>query len=89
MNFGIASPYIEAFGISKAAGSRIFQVIDNTPEINLAKGNGEKIDDLKGNIKLKNVHFHYPSRKEVPVSLRMMQSFRKYNFIISFIVFKF
>lgn len=67
MNFGISSPYIEAFGISKAAGSRIFQVIDNTPEINLSKGNGETIDNLKANIKLKNVHFHYPSRKDVPI----------------------
>ncbi|KAJ8919087.1 hypothetical protein NQ315_012072 [Exocentrus adspersus] len=67
MNFAIASPYIEAFGISKAAGNRIFQVIDSVPEINLSKDNGEKIDNLKGNIKFRKVHFQYPSRKEAKI----------------------
>ncbi|KAJ8944821.1 hypothetical protein NQ318_013158 [Aromia moschata] len=31
------------------------------------KARGEKIDDLKGNITLKKVHFYYPSRKDVPI----------------------
>nr|ADC97877.1 ATP-binding cassette transporter [Chrysomela tremula] len=67
MNFGISSPYIEAFGISKAAASKIFSVIDNTPTINLSKGKGEILDTLKGNIKFRNVNFHYPSRPDVTV----------------------
>ncbi|KAJ8927496.1 hypothetical protein NQ314_020045 [Rhamnusium bicolor] len=67
MNFGISSPYIEAFGISKAAGGKIFQVIDNEPVINLSKGNGAKIEDLKGNIRFKKVKFQYPSRKDVEI----------------------
>jgi ATP-binding cassette subfamily B (MDR/TAP) protein 1 len=67
MNFGISSPYIEAFGVAKAAGSKVFQIIDNIPIINLSKGKGEKIDDLKGKIVFKDVEFLYPSRKDVPI----------------------
>lgn len=69
MNFGVASPYIEAFGISRAAASKIYSVIDSKPTINLSKGKGEKITELKGKITFKNVQFHYPSRKDVPVSI--------------------
>lgn len=69
MNFGISSPYIEAFGIARAAASKIFAVIDTVPTINLSKGDGKTINNLQGKITLKNVHFHYPSRKDVPVSI--------------------
>lgn len=68
MNFGMSSPYIEAFGLSKAAGAKIFQIIDNIPIINLSKGKGETISRLNGTIIFKNVKFDYPSRKDVPVS---------------------
>ncbi|CAG9855747.1 unnamed protein product [Phyllotreta striolata] len=67
MNFGIASPYIEAFGISRAAAAKIFSVIDHIPTINLSKRNGVKPKSLNGNVELRNVHFHYPSRTDVPV----------------------
>ncbi|XP_044258218.1 ATP-dependent translocase ABCB1 [Tribolium madens] len=67
MNFGISSPYIEAFGVARAAASKVYQIIDNIPKINLSKGKGDKIQDLKGNIKFKNVRFVYPSREDVPI----------------------
>ncbi|KAK9700678.1 ABC transporter [Popillia japonica] len=34
MNFGMASPYIEAFGIARGAATKVFSVIDNEPVIN-------------------------------------------------------
>lgn len=67
MNFGMASPYIETFGIAKAAAAKVFSVIDNIPIINVSKGNGTKPDRIEGNIKFNNVNFHYPSRKAVKV----------------------
>ena len=69
MNFGISSPYIEAFSVARAAGTKVYQVIDNIPVINLSKGKGETIQNLKGNITFKNVSFTYPSRQDVPVSV--------------------
>lgn len=68
MNFGISSPFIEAFGTARAAGSKIFSIIDNVPIINASKGVGQKVENIKGNISFKNVKFHYPSRPTVPVS---------------------
>lgn len=62
-------PYFQIFGTAKGAAVKIFNVIDNTPTINLSKGKGEKIENLKGFIKFENVEFNYPARKEVKVSI--------------------
>lgn len=67
MSFGIASPFIEAFSVAKAAGGKIFHVIDTLPKINLSKNAGDKLDTIKGNIKFQDVSFHYPSRTQVPI----------------------
>lgn len=67
MNFGMASPYIEAFGIARGAATKVFSVIDNEPVINQSKGSGKKLENLKGNIKFANVKFSYPSRSDVEV----------------------
>ncbi|KAF5286694.1 hypothetical protein FQA39_LY16177 [Lamprigera yunnana] len=68
INFGISSPYIEQFGISKGAAAKIYQVIDQQPIINLSKTKGVVPSEAaKGNIELKDVHFHYPSRDDVKI----------------------
>ncbi|ERL93338.1 hypothetical protein D910_10631 [Dendroctonus ponderosae] len=67
MNFGVASPFIEAFATAKAAGGKIFHTIDTSPTINQSKNSGAKLDQVRGNIKLQNVKFQYPSRKDVPI----------------------
>lgn len=67
MNFGISSPYIEAFSVARAAATKVFQIIDNIPIINLSKGKGDTISKLRGNIVFENVKFFYPSRPDVPV----------------------
>lgn len=87
MNFGIASPYIEAFGISRAAATKIFSVINHKPTINLSKGNGVKPNSFKGNVQFRNVAFHYPSRADVPVSsnlLHLNYCFIKNSFDLSY-----
>lgn len=66
--FGMASPFIETFGIAKGAASKIFAIIASEPTINASKGNGLKPDKIEGNIVLKDVHFHYPSRTDVKVN---------------------
>ncbi|KAK9877123.1 hypothetical protein WA026_016869 [Henosepilachna vigintioctopunctata] len=67
MNFGIASTYVEVFAKAKASGGKIFAVIDNIPVINLSRDKGTKLQNMKANIEFKNVKFHYPTRKDVPV----------------------
>lgn len=68
MNFGMASPYIETFGIAQAAAAKIYSVIDNIPVINQSKGKGEKPGKIDGNIVFQDVHFQYPSRPTVQVN---------------------
>lgn len=61
---GISSFYTELMhGIG--ASTRLFELIEMKPTIPL-KG-GQKIENLRGGIVLKNVHFSYPTRKEMPV----------------------
>lgn len=68
MNFGISSVYIETFGTAIGAGTKIFNVISNHPIINSFKNNGDKPSNIKGKLVFEDVHFHYPSRQDVPVT---------------------
>lgn len=67
MNLGMASPYIETFGIAKGAGAKVYQLIEQIPTIDPLAGRGLRPEKALGNIKLKNVKFNYPSRPDVPV----------------------
>lgn len=64
---GAASPFIEAFGISKAAAAKVFSVIERKPEIDTMTPEGLMPTDIEGCIEFKNVSFQYPSRNEVKV----------------------
>ncbi|XP_023569389.1 multidrug resistance protein 1 isoform X2 [Octodon degus] len=64
---GQASPQIEAFANARGAAYEIFRIIDNNPNINSFSTHGHKPDNIKGNLEFRNVHFRYPSRKEVKV----------------------
>lgn len=67
-NFGISSTLMEVFGVARGAGAQIFNLIDNVPTINPLLNNGITPNSIAGNLELKGVKFHYPSRPDVPVS---------------------
>ncbi|KAM3968188.1 ATP-dependent translocase ABCB1-like [Aphomia sociella] len=66
-NFGISSTLMEVFGMARGAGAQIFNLIDNVPTINPLLNQGTVPKSIDGNIELKNVVFHYPSRPDVPI----------------------
>ncbi|CAH2096061.1 unnamed protein product [Euphydryas editha] len=66
-NFGISSTLMEVFGVARGAGAQIFNLIDNIPSINPLLNRGVVPSSIEGNIELKNVVFHYPSRPDVPI----------------------
>lgn len=68
MAFASASPLVETFKLSTEAARKIFDILDQTPTINLSKTKGIKIENLKGHISFRNVTFHYPSRPDVKVT---------------------
>ncbi|XP_015524858.1 ATP-dependent translocase ABCB1 [Neodiprion lecontei] len=67
MNFGTASPFIEAFGIAKAAGAKVFAVIERKSSIDSLSNDGVKPKNTNGAIEFKNVVFNYPSRPDIEV----------------------
>ncbi|XP_006891548.1 PREDICTED: multidrug resistance protein 1 [Elephantulus edwardii] len=66
-SIGQASPSIEAFANARGAAYEVFRIIDNEPGIDSYSENGHKPDNIKGNLEFRNVHFSYPSRKEVKI----------------------
>uniref|UniRef100_A0A2K6S1K2 ATP binding cassette subfamily B member 4 n=1 Tax=Saimiri boliviensis boliviensis TaxID=39432 RepID=A0A2K6S1K2_SAIBB len=64
---GQTSPSIEAFANARGAAYEIFKIIDNKPSIDSYSKSGHKPDNIKGNLEFRNVHFSYPSRKEVKI----------------------
>ncbi|XP_037914753.1 ATP-dependent translocase ABCB1 isoform X2 [Hermetia illucens] len=67
MNLGMASPYIEAFGIAKGAGAKVFNLIEQVPTIDPLNAKGLRPLRALGNISFKNVFFQYPTRPDVKV----------------------
>ncbi|XP_074048995.1 ATP-dependent translocase ABCB1 isoform X2 [Macrotis lagotis] len=66
-SIGQASPSIEAFANARGAAFEVFRIIDNNPSIDSYSVNGHKPDNINGNLEFKNVHFTYPSRKDVKI----------------------
>ena len=64
---GQTSPYFESIARACGAGGLIFKIIDQKPKIDSLSNDGKKIKDLKGSVEFRNVHFNYPSRKNVPI----------------------
>lgn len=68
MNFGMSSPYIEAFSIAKGAGAKIYSVIHRVSPINSFSTDGKHPEQMYGNLSFTDVHFEYPTRPDVKVS---------------------
>ncbi|KAF6167198.1 hypothetical protein GIB67_029836 [Kingdonia uniflora] len=64
MSLGQASPCIAAFAAGQAAAFKMFETISRKPEIDSYDRNGRILDDIRGDIELKNIHFSYPARPD-------------------------
>ncbi|KAL9915299.1 multi drug resistance 50 [Glossina fuscipes fuscipes] len=67
MNLGMASPYIEAFGIAKGACAKVFNLIEKEPTINPIKAIGSTLNQPLTVLEFKDVDFHYPTRERMKV----------------------
>jgi len=52
---------------AQGAASEIIQLLDARPEIDAESTEGEFLQDVKGHIRLEDVHFRYPTRPGVRV----------------------
>jgi len=61
---GQSSPCITAFAEGRAATTKMFETINRKPEIDAYSMTGLKLNNIRGDIEFRNVHFSYPSRPE-------------------------
>ncbi|KAJ0453574.1 putative ABC-type xenobiotic transporter [Helianthus annuus] len=64
MSLGQASPCLSAFAAGQAAAFKMFETINRKPEIDAYDTKGKVLDDIRGDIELKDVYFSYPARPD-------------------------
>ncbi|KAK4282618.1 hypothetical protein QN277_013974 [Acacia crassicarpa] len=62
MNLGQTAPCLSAFAAGQAAAYKMFQTIDRKPEIDSYDEKGKVLEDIQGEIELRDVYFSYPAR---------------------------
>ncbi|XP_043688242.1 ABC transporter B family member 9-like [Telopea speciosissima] len=67
MALGQASPSMDAFAAGGAAAYKMFKTIKRKPLIDIDDTSGLILEDIKGDVELKNVYFRYPARPEVQI----------------------
>ena len=66
-SLGQASPCLSAFGSGQAAAFKMFETIERKPEIDAYSSDGQKLDDIQGDVELRDVYFSYPTRPDEQV----------------------
>ena len=64
---GQVGPSFEAISNARGAAFKVFEIIGRTPTIDCISDEGQKFDNVTGNIEFNDVEFHYPSRPEIKV----------------------
>ncbi|KAH7854639.1 hypothetical protein Vadar_016230 [Vaccinium darrowii] len=64
MSLGQASPCMAAFSAGQAAAFKMFETINRKPEIDIYDIEGKRLDDICGDIELRDVDFSYPARPD-------------------------
>ncbi|EEF43201.1 multidrug resistance protein 1, 2, putative [Ricinus communis] len=64
LSLGQASPCLTAFAAGQAAAFKMFEIIGRKPLIESCDTNGRTLDDIHGDIELKDICFSYPARPE-------------------------
>ncbi|GJM93456.1 hypothetical protein PR202_ga10014 [Eleusine coracana subsp. coracana] len=63
-SLGNATPCMAAFAEGQSAAYRLFTTIKRKPDIDPDDPNGKQLEDIKGDVDLKDVYFSYPARPE-------------------------
>ncbi|OUZ99838.1 ABC transporter [Macleaya cordata] len=65
LSLGQATPCLAAFAAGKAAAFKVFETINRKPKIDACDtSSGRILDDIRGDIELRDVYFSYPTRPD-------------------------
>ncbi|XP_006644563.3 ABC transporter B family member 4-like [Oryza brachyantha] len=64
MSLGNATPCMAAFAEGQSAAYRLFKTIKRKPHIDPDDITGKQLEDIRGDVELKDVYFSYPARPE-------------------------
>ncbi|KAG0543124.1 hypothetical protein BDA96_02G163000 [Sorghum bicolor] len=64
MSLGQTTPSVTAFAEGQGAAYRMFKIIERKPNIDIDDSTGIILEDIKGDVELKDVYFSYPTRPE-------------------------
>ncbi|KAJ9690876.1 hypothetical protein PVL29_013168 [Vitis rotundifolia] len=67
MSLGQTSPCLNAFAAGQAAAYKMFETIKRKPQIDAYDTSGTVLEDIRGEIELKDVYFSYPARPDVQI----------------------
>ncbi|XP_057864658.1 ABC transporter B family member 11 [Cryptomeria japonica] len=67
MSLGQASPSITAISAGRAAAYKMFETIDRKPDIDIYDETGLVLEDIQGDIELRDIQFRYPARPDVQI----------------------
>jgi ATP-binding cassette, subfamily B (MDR/TAP), member 1 len=55
---------VTAFAEGQGAAHRMFKIIERKPDIDIDDNTGIILEDVKGDVQLKDMYFNYPTRPE-------------------------
>ncbi|KAG5622229.1 hypothetical protein H5410_007447 [Solanum commersonii] len=67
MSLGQTTPSLNAFAAGQVAALEIFETISRKPLIDTSDMSGVVLEDIEGEIELKDVYFRYPARPDVQI----------------------
>ncbi|AES64094.2 ABC transporter B family protein [Medicago truncatula] len=67
MSLGQTTPCINAFATGQVAACKMFETIKRKPNIDAYDTSGVIMENIKGDIELKDVYFRYPARPDVQI----------------------
>ena len=74
---GYAFAFISDFNKAMVAAARVFHLLDRKPLIDANPSTGLKLEDINGNVDIKEARFHYPTRPNIQILKRLQLSIKK------------